>query len=327
VSAEPLILSQVVVGRAPLSTYVQPAQLQGIDPMSSKVPLMLIEDSIRAGRYAWGATKSGLPGVLVGYRLATRLNLAAGDTLIVMSIENIKGINPVTGFPDPRTGFFEVLGSFETGMFEYDNMNVYAALADVQNYIGLPADTIGMIGVNIRDPMTANEFANRLKEKVNFRDATQTWLEINGSLFNALALEKLAMAVILTLIIIVASFNIISTLMMLVREKTREIGILKSMGMTDGSIMRIFMSQGLIIGIVGTGIGLFGGLTTMYVITKFKLIELPADVYFIDHLPLRLEFFDGAMIVLASLVIAFLATINPARRASKLIPVEAIRHD
>jgi lipoprotein-releasing system permease protein len=326
VAAEPIILTQVVIARAPISTYVQPAALQGIDPFSSKVPLTVVEDSIRAGAYAWGATKSGLPGVLIGYRLATKMSLAAGDTIVVMSIENMK-MNPVTGYPDPRTGYFEVLGTFETGMFEYDNLNIYAPLADVQSYIGLPPDTVGMLGVNIREPNSADKFAANLREKLNFRDTTQTWLEINGSLFNALALEKLAMSVILTLIIIVASFNIISTLMMLVREKTREIGILKSMGMTDGSVLRIFMSQGLIIGLVGTSIGLFSGLTAMYVITRFNLIKLPADVYFIDHLPLRLEFFDGAVIVIASLVIAFVATIFPARRASRLIPVDAIRHD
>jgi lipoprotein-releasing system permease protein len=325
-SAEPFVLSAVMIARAGDPKYIQPAALQGIDPLSSKVPLTGLEQKIRDGIYPWGATKSGLPGVLVGYRLASRMGIFAGDTIAVMSVENTK-INVATGWPDPRVRPFEVTGTFDTGMYEYDNTNMYASLADVQSYLDMPDDTVSGIGINVTDPWTADDFATTLREKFGHRDTTQTWLDLNRSLFSALALEKLAMAVILLLIIIVASFNIVSTLMMLVKEKTREIGILKSMGMTDGSVLRIFISQGLIIGLTGTLIGLIGGLGAMYVITHWQLVQLPADVYFIDHLPLELDLFDGSLIVIVSLLIAFMATINPAWRASKLVPVDAIRHD
>ena len=129
------------------------------------------------------------------------------------------------------------------------------------------------------------------------------------------------------LIILVASFNIVSTLMMLVTEKTREIGILKSMGMTDASVLRVFMVQGLIIGLVGTTLGLVVGLAIVYVIDHFGLIDLPPEVYFLDKLPVKLDPVDVGLVVVVSLLIAFLATIYPAWRASKLVPVEAIRHD
>lgn len=325
-AAEPFVLSAVAIVRASNRSYAQPGALQGIDPMSSKVPLTALEQKIRNGVYPWGKTKSGLPGVLVGYRLANRMGLFAGDTIIALTVENMK-TNAMTGEPEPRYAPFEVTGTFDTGMFEYDNTNMYAALEDVQKFLGMGPDTVAGLGVNIADPWGADAFATKLRDRLGHRDTTQTWLELNGSLFSALKLEKLAMAVILLLIIIVASFNIVSTLMMLVKEKTREIGILKSMGMTDGSVLRIFITQGLIIGLTGTTIGLGGGLTTISVITHFHLISLPADVYFIDYLPLILDPFDGVMIVVVSLLIAFLATINPAWKASRLIPVEAIRHD
>ncbi len=325
-SAEPFILTAVMITHSSTPTYVQPAALQGIEPLSSKVPLTELEQKIRDGVYPWGKTKSGLPGVLVGYRLASRMGIFPGDTINVISIENTK-INVMTGFPDPHIRPFEVTGTFESGMFEYDNTNIYGSLSEVQSYLELSPDTVSMIGINITDPWKADVAAAALREKLGHRDTTNTWLDLNRSLFGALALEKLAMAVILLLIIIVASFNIVSTLMMLVKEKTREIGILKSMGMTDGSVLRIFISQGLIIGLVGTLIGVAGGLGAMYVITHWQLVQLPADVYFIDHLPLELDLIDGALIVIVSLLIAFIATINPAWRASKLVPVDAIRHD
>jgi lipoprotein-releasing system permease protein len=315
-----------MIARASNITYAQPGALQGIDPLNSPHPLADVEKQIRAGTLPWGPTKSGLPGVLVGYRLAGRLGLFAGDTIEVMSVENIR-MNPVTGKPDAPIKEFEVTGTFKTGMFEYDSQNLYTDLRDAQNYLDLPPDTISGIAANVQDPWLADVYADSIRAHLGNRGNTQTWLEMNGALFGALKLEKLAMAVILLLIIIVASFNIVSTLIMLVNEKTREIGILKSMGMTDGAVLRIFMTQGVIIGLTGTVIGLVGGLGTMYAVTHFDLVTLPADVYYIDHLPLILNFVDGASIVIASLLIAFIATIHPAWRAAKLVPVDAIRHE
>ncbi|MEO5509628.1 MAG: ABC transporter permease [Longimicrobiales bacterium] len=324
-AAEPFILSTVGIVSANRPTYGQPASLQGIDPMSSKDPLTDIERQIRLGAVPWGPTKSGLPGVLVGSRLAVRMQVFSGDTIVVMSIENMK-ISAISGLT-PNMQQFEVTGTFDSGMYEYDNMNIYGDLREVQSYLGMSPDTVSGIAVNVEDEQRADDYAATLRARLDHKDTTQTWLDLNRSLFDALKLEKLAMEVILSLIILVASFNIVSTLMMLVTEKTREIGILKSMGMTDGSVLRIFITQGLIIGVIGTALGMLGGLGIMYVIKHFNLISLPADVYFIDRLPLRLETFDGVMIVVVSLLIALLSTIYPAWKASKLVPVDAIRHD
>ncbi len=326
VAAEPFILGTVGIVSADRPSYGQPAQLQGIDPNSSKVPLSELEKQIREGVYPWGRTKSGLPGVLMGHLLANRMQLYTGDTVTVMSIENMK-IDLLNAMPAPNIAQFEVTGTFESGMFEYDNMNMYGDLREVQAYLGMPFDTVSGIAVNVEDEWRADAYASEIRAKLDHKDTTQTWLDMNGALFDALKLEKLAMEVILSLIILVASFNIVSTLMMLVTEKTREIGILKSMGMTDGSVLRIFVMQGIIIGLVGTALGLAGGLSVMYVIEHFELIKLPAEVYFIDRLPLKLDFADGAKIVVVSLLISLLSTIYPAWKASKLVPVDAIRHD
>jgi lipoprotein-releasing system permease protein len=154
-----------------------------------------------------------------------------------------------------------------------------------------------------------------------------TWMELNRSLFSALKLEKLAMAIILSLIVLVAAFNIVSTLIMVVADKTREIGILKSMGLTRRAVLRIFMLQGVTIGLIGTAMGALGGLGLVYVLDRYQLIELPGDVYFVETLPVALDPLDFALIVTLSVLIAFIATIYPARQASRLLPVEAIRHE
>jgi lipoprotein-releasing system permease protein len=155
----------------------------------------------------------------------------------------------------------------------------------------------------------------------------ESWITTNQSLFSALRLEKLAMALILFLIVIVAAFNIVSTLVMVVVDRTREIGILKSMGMSDRQVLRVFMLQGLWIGIIGTALGTALGSFAAWILHRFEIIPIPPDVYFIDRLPVSLDPADVLLIVMVSIVIAFAATIYPALQASRLQPVEAIRHE
>jgi lipoprotein-releasing system permease protein len=325
VAAEPFMLSNVLVTvQSTGGEYAQPGILYGIDPQSSPTPLTELERQIRAGEYRLGPTPSGLPGVLVGYRLADRLGLVDGDTLIAITSENIE----VTTFGlNPRMLQYEVTGTFRTGMFEYDDKNLYAQLSAVQDLLGVPADTVSGLAVNVADAWHVEEVRARVSEALPYPFTIQDWTQINGSLFSALRLEKLAMAVILSLIILVAAFNIVSTLIMVVRDKTREIGILKSMGMTDELVLRIFVLQGLTIGVIGTLLGAVGGLVLIGIIDRYELIRLPGDVYFIEKLPLKLDLVDGALIVGLSLAIALLATIYPARQAAKLVPVDAIRYE
>jgi lipoprotein-releasing system permease protein len=228
----------------------------------------------------------------------------------------------------PAVREFEVTGTFETGMYDYDLNNIYAPLDWVQSLLGMrAADQVSGLGVRISDPWVAAEAAREMQEALGFPYFVESWITTNQSLFSALELEKIAMGVILFLIVIVAAFNIVSTLVMVVVDRTSEIGILKSMGMTDGQVLRVFLLQGMAIGALGTLLGTGLGLSICWILYRFEIVEIPADIYFIERLPVTVNPLDVLMIVGVSLLIALVATIYPALQASRLQPVEAIRHE
>lgn len=322
-AAEPFIMTAVGI-TMPGGNWAQPGMLYGIDPDTESDALTVIEERIREGELSLGPTTTGYPPVLMGRRLADKLAVFPGDTLILGSMENIK-YGPL-GEILPSMMKVEVTGTFSTGMYEYDSNNLYAPMAAAQELLDLEGGVSGL-AVNVRDPWEARTVATAIDSTLGYPYFTNDWMTLNASLFSALKLEKLAMAVILFLIVLVASFNIISSLIMVVTEKTREIGILKSMGMTDRSVLRIFMLQGLTIGLVGTVLGTGAGLGLVALLHRYQFVELPADVYFIERLPVGLDPLDVLLIMALSVIIAFAATIYPARQASRLEPVEAIRHD
>ncbi|HUF70024.1 MAG TPA: ABC transporter permease [Longimicrobiales bacterium] len=324
VAAQPFIMSNVVI--IVDGSYARAGTLYGIDPAISPVPLTEVEAQIRSGELPFERGITGFPPILLGAGLAQALTALPGDTIQVASLENIR-IDPVSGTPMPSIRWFEVSASFRTGMYDYDNQNMYVPLAAAQDLMGFPSDTVSGIAVNLADAWEANRVADELAVGLGLPYYPMTWMELNRSLFSALKLEKLAMAIILSLIVLVAAFNIVSTLIMVVADKTREIGILKSMGLTRRAVLRIFMLQGVAIGLIGTVIGALGGLGLVYVLDRYELIELPGDVYFVESLPVALDPVDFALIVTLSVLVAFVATIYPARQASRLLPVEAIRHE
>ncbi|HXS24002.1 MAG TPA: FtsX-like permease family protein, partial [Gemmatimonadales bacterium] len=177
------------------------------------------------------------------------------------------------------------------------------------------------------DPEIAPQVGRQLEERLGYPYRTLDWQTQNASLFSALELEKLAMGLIIFFIMVVAAFNIVGTLTMVVTDKTREIGILQAMGLTAPAVARIFLAQGAIIGLVGTTLGLLGGLAVSYVVDRSGWIRINPAVYFIDHLPVHVELVDVIVVVLASVGIALLATLYPSRSAARLTPVEAIRHE
>jgi lipoprotein-releasing system permease protein len=212
-------------------------------------------------------------------------------------------------------------------MYDYDIGNVYTTLEAAQELIGLDPGTASGIGARTADPERAPEIALELGGRLGYPYYVESWVTINRALFSALRLEKLAMFVILFLIVVVAAFNIVSTLVMVVADRTREIGILKAMGMTRNGILKVFVLQGAWIGVVGTALGTAGGLFLCWLLDRYEIIRIPPDVYFVDHLPVSLQVADVLLIVGGSIAVAFLATIYPARQASRLEPVDAIRHE
>jgi len=262
---------------------------------------------------------------VLGKLLAGRYNAWPGNKINLISISGVKA-NPVTGGFVPRVYQFEVTGIFETGMYEYDNSYVFVALDKAQEFAALGEGVTG-IEVKTTDRWAASVVAQRLSDALGWPYRTVDWMEQNRSLFQALKLEKMGMGVILLLIVVVAAFNIVSTLIMVVTDKTREIGILKAMGLPAKSVRRIFLVQGVVIGAVGTTLGLIVGFGGAYSLERYKFIPLDPQIYFIDHLPVATQPVDVAWIVLASILTSAVATLYPAIQASRLYPIDAIRHE
>jgi lipoprotein-releasing system permease protein len=220
---------------------------------------------------------------------------------------------------------FKVAGLFTSGMYEYDGSLAYVALPEAQRLLRMGGAVTG-IELRVDDIYRAGKIGRSISDALGFPYWTRDWMQMNRNLFSALKLEKTVMFIILVLIVLVAAFNIASTLIMMVMEKTRDIAILKTMGATNKSIRRIFVFNGMIIGAVGTALGVALGFLACFLLDRYKFIELPGDVYYITTLPVRLEFLDAALIAVAALVICFLATLYPARQAARMDPVEAIRY-
>ena len=319
----PWVLTTVTALRG---RYSQSADMYGVALDLEGLAVTEMEARIQEGAHDLGPTESGLPPVLMGSRLAARMQVLNGDTLTLIAFENLTV--DVMGMPSPSMRQYEVTGTFTTGMYDYDVKNIYVPIEAAQEQLGILAgNRVSGLGVRVDDPDRALAVSDLIQSTLGNGFYAISWSTTNRALFSALELEKLAMYLILTLIVVVAAFNIVSTLVMVVVDRTREIGILKSMGMTDRMILRIFMLQGLSIGMIGTALGTVLGLVISWVLDTFEIITIPAEVYFVEKLPVSIHAADVVMIVSVSLLIAFLATIYPALKASQLQPVQAIRHE
>jgi lipoprotein-releasing system permease protein len=323
VSATPFVLTKVMLVRG---DYSQSADLYGVAVGELGVAATGIEEKILSGTLSLGETESGLPPILVGNHLADRMLIFPGDTLQVGSLENLRS-DPFGGLY-PKIRQFQVTGTFSTGLYDYDLGNIYARMEDVQDLLDvLEDDQISGLGIRTTEPWAADRVAQEVDSLVGYPYFAQSWSVTNRELFSALKLEKLAMGLILFLIVVVAAFNIVSTLVMVVVERTSEIGILKSMGLTDRRILHVFVLQGLWIGLIGATAGTLLGSGLSWFLDRYPVFELPPDVYFVDRLPVALHPLDVLLIYLTTVAIAFVATIYPALQASRLQPVEAIRHE
>ena len=324
VAAEPFVLTEAGMNAG--RDYAGGVMLVGIPPeRRGAQEVTTIRRHVTSGDFRFASSDGQRRGAVLGKLLAARFNAWPGDKINLISIANTK-INAATGTFVPSVYELEVTGIAETGMYEYDDRYVYIDLALASEFAGLGESVTG-IEVRTIDRWEASRIATELTQLLGFPYRTVDWEEQNRSLFQALKLEKLGMGVILLLIVIVAAFNIVSTLTMVVTDKTREIGILRAMGMSAGSIRRIFFAQGVFIGMVGTAFGVIVGLTAAISMDRYKLIALDPAIYFIDHLPVMTSPMDVLWIVLASLAIAAVATLYPSIQASRLYPLEAIRHE
>lgn len=323
-TVEPYILSQVM-----LAAFggVSGAILKGIDPVLVARGTVLSQ-SIVAGRLSdirdgSDSSKGPALAVLLGNELASQLGVVTGDSIRVIS--PLGRVTPLGGRA-PRTRNLTVAGLFKSGMYEYDSTLAYISIGQAQDFLNLGASVTGL-EVRLDDIYKARKIKESILARLGPEFWARDWMEMNRNLFWALKLEKLAMVVILTLIVLVAAFNIVSTLSVVVMQKARDIAILKSMGATSVNIMRIFVFQGLVIGLVGTVIGLFGGTVFCRLLAYYEFIKLPSDVYYIDTLPVRMEFTDVALVLFLAVTISFLATLYPAWQAARLNPVEALRYE
>jgi lipoprotein-releasing system permease protein len=321
-AASPFIYSQTMLRSASSTTG---AVLRGIDPETTgKVLKTLAQVKVPPSAPAGedGAAGGEVPGIVLGKELAKNLGVIEGDMVHLISPRGM--LAPIGHMPAMKQ--FRVTGFFESGMYEFDQTFAYIHLHDAQRLLRVGNSVTGL-EIRVTDIYKAREVADAIVARLGSGYYARDWMQMNSNLFKALKLERRVMFIILTLIVLVAAFNIASSLIMMVMGKTKDIAILKAMGATDRSIRKIFVLNGMVIGVVGTCLGLVFGLILCNLLKRYNIHELTGDIYyFTTKLPVKLEAFDAASIVVAALVICFLATLYPARQAAKLNPVEAIRY-
>lgn len=295
---------------------------RGIDPHTAPQVLSIL-GNLTSGNVADLSADGALPGVLIGNELAQRLSLKVGDRVNLLSPA---GQKTAAGF-QPRIRPYKVAGIFQTGMFEYDSSLGFVSLPAARDLLGLPEGRISGVEVTVENVYKADDVAEALRAELGPQASVRTWMDMNANLFAALKLEKIGMFIVLAMVVLVGSFSIVTTLVMLVMEKTRDIAILMSMGATRGMIRRIFMLQGTIIGIVGTLLGYILGISIALLLQRYQFIKLPPGVYTLDHLPVLLNWLDIVIVGAAAMTLCFLATLYPARQASRLEPAEALRYE
>ncbi len=316
VAATPFVSGQVMLV---YGGNVTAALLRGVDPETAgeatDLRRFLVEGSLS------DLTRDG-PGVILGRELARNLGILVGDTVQLVSPAG--GLTPLGLVPRIRA--FRVKGLFASGMYEYDTGIVVTSIAEAQDFLRL-GDGVSGIEVRVADLYDARRAARRIEAVLGAGYWARDWMEMNRNLFSALKLEKTAMFIILALIVVVAAFNIAATLIMVVLEKSREIGVLKSMGATARTIRRIFVAEGMVIGGLGTAMGLIGGWGLCSLLERYRFIRLPSDVYYIDTLPVVMEPAVFLTVAGCALALCFLATLYPSWQAARMDPVEILRYE
>ena len=316
----PFVYSQVMLRRG---SQISGAILRGIDPSRAGRVVDLEKSMKDTNLWALGGREVP-PGIILGKELSRLLTAYPGDEVYVVSPFG-GSLTPIGG-RIPYMKRFKVVGLFDSGMYDYDTSFAYVSIESAQQLLRLGQSVHG-IEVKVNDIYSVDKISRSVIERLGTAYWTQDWMQMNKNFFSALKLEKTVMFIILVLIILVAAFNIISTLIMMVMEKTKDIAILKSMGASSKSVMKIFMLDGLVIGVVGTILGIMGGGVLCFLLKRYEFVKLPSDVYYISTLPVRVQVVDVALIALSAIAISFLATLYPSYQASRLDPAAAIRYE
>jgi len=326
VSAAPFIFNQVMLSS---ESNVSGVVIKGIDP-DRVGKVTELAHNMKAGRLQDLKEGGESPGIILGVELAKSLGVSLNDPIQVIS--PLGTMTPMGMMPKMKR--FRIAGIFYSGMYEYDNTMAYVSLESTQKFFGM-GDRVTGIEIKTDDIYKVKEIGKEIRQKLGFPFWTKDWMEMNRNLFSALKLEKIAMFILLVLIVLVAAFNIISTLIMVVMEKHKDIAILKSMGAPSKGILEIFVIEGGVIGVVGTILGSIFGLgialnlekVSGFIENLFGFKILSSDVYYIDKLPSQVNPMDVALIVITAILISLLATLYPAWRASKFDPAEALRYE
>lgn len=315
----PFIYSELM---ASSSQGVKGIILRGVQPKSAD-KVLTIRNYMKDGGFP-DLERKGLPGIIIGKELAKRLGVGVGRRINLLSPS---GKKTSQGFV-PRVRNFRVVGIYKTGMWEYDSSLAFVTLNSARELLGWDNNAVTGLELSVSNVSNADTVAKKITEKLGgYPFYARSWMDMNANLFAALKLEKTAMGVILTLIVLVGSFSIITTLVMLVMEKTRDIAVLMSMGATKKQIRRIFMLQGTIIGVVGTALGFALGLGVGELLKRYQFVQLPKGVYSLDKLPVIHDWTDLVAIGISAMVLCFIATLYPAKQAAKLEPADALRYE
>ncbi len=317
-ASSPFVFGQVMLRHG---QRAQGVVIKGIDPDIETETTDVLK-RLKEGKVDNLKVDSPLPGIIVGSELMRNLGLFYGDE--VEMISPISEIGPLGMIPRMRK--FKVTGYFEVGMYEYDSSLGFININEAKRFFNLH-DGVSGIEVKTDDIYRAAEIAEEIERRIGPPYYARDWMQMNRNLFSALKLEKIVMFIILTLIILVASFNIISNLIMTVIEKAREIAILRAMGATGRGIMSVFIIHGFIIGFTGTVIGIVSGYITCELLKRYRFISLPPDIYYLSYLPVKINPFDFLIVSLAAILISLLATIYPSYQAARLNPIEPLRYE
>jgi lipoprotein-releasing system permease protein len=297
--------------------------VKGMDPAAMRAMYDLDQHLVAGSLNLEATSEESAPPIVLGCGLADRLRVGIGDEIYVATLQNMQ---PGLMLTMPKLRRFELTGVFEIGYYEFDAALAITSIEAAQKIFGL-GDAVTGLEVKLDDLYLADRVGERISDALGYPYYARSWTQINRQLFSWMTMEKWGSFIVLSLIVMVAAFNIISTLIMVVMEKTKDIGILKSMGATARSIKRIFLFEGLVVGVMGTTFGTIIGFILCWVQDHFKLIGLPAEIYIINAVPIDMRLLDFVWVSAASLGICLLASLYPAKKAASMDPVEAIRYE